>query len=142
MQTSARSVPAAQPAVSKPDAPNQAIAIAAGPKVETGTAVKAELAPTVRAEPAKLPDAPKSSGLPVNGQELYRRLREYDAKLAAQKLCAVGALLTHVSNAGVKAGFTPNVSEWTGSAIPFAVNVVKEFEQSVRQDKPEPRPVP
>ncbi len=83
-------------------------------------------------------EAPKSI-LPSNGQELHRRLQDYDAKLAAQKLCQRGQLLAHVTQAGVKAGFTANMSDWTGPAIPFAVDAVKEFEQSARQAKPEPR---
>lgn len=85
------------------------------------------------------PEAPKTTGLPTNGQELHRRLQEYDAKLAAQKVCPRGALLAHVTQAGVKAGFTANMAEWAGSAIPFAVDAVKEFEQTARQAKPEPR---
>lgn len=78
-------------------------------------------------------------GLPSNGQELHRRLQEYDAKLATQKVCSRGALLAHVTQAGVKAGYTANMSEWSGPAIPFAVDAVKEFEQAARQGKPEPR---
>jgi hypothetical protein len=78
--------------------------------------------------------------LPANGQELHRRLRDYDAKLASQKLCNVGALLAHVTQAGVKAGYTANMSEWSGPAIQFAVDAVKEFEQSIRTARtPEPR---
>ena len=96
-----------------------------------------------RPEPAKPVEmkieAPKSS-LPVNGQELHRRLQDYDAKLAAQKLCQRGALLAHVTQAGVKAGYTSNMSDWNGPAIPFAVDAVKAFEQTVRQSKPEARP--
>jgi hypothetical protein len=84
-------------------------------------------------------ETPKTAGLPANGQELHRRLREYDAKLASQKLCPVGALLAHVTQAGVKAGYSANMSEWTGPALPFAVEAVKEFEQTARQTKPEPR---
>ncbi len=38
-----------------------------------------------------------------------------------------------------KGGYTANMSDWTGAAIPFAVDTVKEFEQSLRQSKPEPR---
>lgn len=84
-------------------------------------------------------EAPKATNLPSNGQELHRRLREYDAKLAAQKLCPVGALLAHVTQAGVKAGYTANMSEWNGPAIQFAVDAVREFDQTARQGKPEPR---
>ena len=109
------------PAPAKPQAANvepvEATAVVAAPKVE----------------------APKTTGLPSNGQELHRRLQEYDAKLAAQKVCSRGALLAHVTQAGVKAGFTANMTDWSGPAIPFAVDAVKEFEQSARQAKPEPR---
>jgi hypothetical protein len=87
------------------------------------------------------PDGKATPGLPATGVELHRRLQDYDAKLAQQKLCVRGALLAHVTQAGVKAGYTANMAEWTGAAIPFAVEVVKEFEQSVRAggSKPEPR---
>lgn len=84
-------------------------------------------------------ESSKTVSLPSNGPELHRRLREYDAKLASQKLCPVGALLAHVTQAGVKAGFTANLNEWTGPAIQFAVDVVREFDQNARQGKPEPR---
>jgi len=78
--------------------------------------------------------------LPANGQELHRRLQDYDAKLAAQKLCVRGALLAHVTQAGVKAGYTANLTDWTGPAISLAVEAVKEFEQSLRSGgKSEPR---
>lgn len=87
-------------------------------------------------EPAK-PTA--TTNRPANGQELHRRLREYDSKLAAQKLCTVGALLAHVTQAGVKAGYSANMTEWAGPAIPFAVDAVKEFEQSLRAGRAEPR---
>ena len=60
-------------------------------------------------------------------------MQDYDAKLASQKLCSRGALLAHVTQAGVKAGYTANMSDWTGPAIPFAVDAVKEFEQTMRQ---------
>jgi hypothetical protein len=112
------------------------------PKIEQpkAEAPKPEVPKTEPMKPdaAKL-DATKPTGLPANGQELHRRLQDYDAKLAAQKLCQRWALLAHVTQAGVKAGFTANMSDWAGPAIPFAVDAVKEFEQSVRQTKSEPR---
>ena len=87
-------------------------------------------------EPAKA-EAPKreaaKASLPANGQELHRRLRDYDARLAGQKLCNVGALLAHVTQAGVKAGFTANMTEWNGPAIPFAVDAVKAFELTLKK---------
>lgn len=76
---------------------------------------------------------PQPQALPSNGDELHRRLREYDAKLASQKLCNVGALLTYVAQAGAKAGYGEDLSAWTGPAIPFAVEAVKAFENQVRR---------
>lgn len=73
--------------------------------------------------------------LPANGEELHRRLREYDAKLSKQNLCGVGALLSHVTEAGVKAGFPYEIASWTGPAIPFAVDVVKQFEAGLRSNR-------
>lgn len=102
------------------------------------------------APPAPAP-APKDEGrltkdegrekpsLPANGQELHRRLRDYDAKLASQKVCPIGALLAHVTQAGVKAGYGPNMTDWTGPAITLAVEAAKEFDQTVRDRKGEPR---
>jgi hypothetical protein len=89
-------------------------------------------------QPAVAQPAPQPN-LPANGTELHRRLQDYDAKLASQKLCSRGALLAHVTQAGVKAGFTANLTDWTGPAIPFAVDAVKEFEKNLRAEKPEPR---
>jgi hypothetical protein len=91
-------------------------------------------------KPAPAESGKPTHSLPANGQELHRRLQEYDAKLASLKLCVRGALLAHVTQAGVKAGYSANLADWTGPAIPFAVDVVKEFEITVRSPgKPEPR---
>lgn len=111
--------------VEKPEPPKKV-----EPKKETPEPMKSES----KAEPKT------GHPLPANGQELHRRLQDYDAKLAAQKLCVRGALLAHVTQAGVKAGYTANMADWSGAAIPLAVEAVKEFEQTVRgSGKPEPR---
>ena len=89
--------------------------------------------------PPATKEPPKTTQIPANGLELHRRLREYDAKLASQKLCQPGALLAHVTQAGVKAGYSANMTDWTGPAIPFAVEVVREFDQNLRSGKSEPR---
>lgn len=75
----------------------------------------------------------EANNLPANGEELHRRLRDYDAKLAAQKKCTLGALLTHVAAAGKKAGYGDDLTQWNGPAIPFAVESVKEFEALVNK---------
>jgi hypothetical protein len=85
------------------------------------------------AKPAPRVEVGKSiHALPATGAELHRRLQDYDAKLAVQKLCVRGALLAHVTQSGIKAGYTANLADWSGPAIAFAVDAVKEFEQSIR----------
>jgi hypothetical protein len=83
---------------------------------------------TTEAKPAKLPG---------NGDELHRRLREYDTKLANQKLCGVGALLSHVAQAGAREGFGDDITRWYGPAIAFAAETVKSFESTLRASQPE-----
>ena len=82
----------------------------------------------------KREDAPSrrdEKGIPASGQELHQRLRDYDARLASTKVCQPGALLAHVTQAGVKAGFAANIVEWNGPAISFAIDAVREFEHSI-----------
>ncbi len=89
---------------------------------------KPKLVPAAVAPQPPKPAAPKpATQLPDSGEELHRRLREYDAKLATDKRCGLGALLSHVSQAGVKAGFGDDITRWTGPAIQFAVDTVKTF---------------
>jgi hypothetical protein len=87
------------------------------------------------AVPAAKAPAEKPAALPADGAELHRRLQDYDAKLAAQKVSPRGALLAHVTQAGIKAGYSANITEWSGAAIAFAADAVKEFEQSARAAK-------
>jgi hypothetical protein len=88
--------------------------------------------------PVKSKSSPKlASTLPNNGEELHRRLRDYDNKLATQKLCTLGALLSHVSQAGQKAGFGEDITKWEAEAIAWAVETVKAFDAKVRHPKAE-----
>lgn len=80
-------------------------------------------------------EEPAKSALPADGHELHQRLKDYDAKLAAQKLCTVGSLLTFVAQAGEVAGFGPDLTAWAGPAIPLAVAKVKEFETQLRANR-------
>jgi hypothetical protein len=93
---------------------------------------------------AKLPSAPKpeppkpaakigGTTLPANGAELQRRLYDYDARLAAQGLCAQGDLVKHVVQAGVKAGYDSDLATWSGKAIALAVEQTRAFEARCRQ---------
>jgi hypothetical protein len=60
-------------------------------------------------------------------------LRDYDAKLAGKRLCTVGALLNHVAMRGAEAGYGTDIAAWSGPAIPFAVDAVKQFEAGLNQ---------
>jgi hypothetical protein len=77
--------------------------------------------------------AAASPALPANGEELQRRLTDYDAKLAAQGVCPRGELLRHVLEAGRKAGFGPDLTAWSGPAILLAVEETRVFEARARQ---------
>jgi hypothetical protein len=70
----------------------------------------------------------KPAALPATGAELHQRLQDKDARLAKEKRCDRGALLAHVTQAGVKAGYPHDLTKWDGPAIAFAVEAVKEFE--------------
>jgi hypothetical protein len=128
----------------KPDAPKPPSAKVEAPAELTPTRSVSEGAATpTRSVSEATPTRSVSEGapktnLPANGQELHRRLRDYDTRLAEKKLCNLGALLAHVTQAGVKAGYTANMAEWNGPAIPFAVDAVKDFETTLK--KAEARP--
>jgi Rad52/22 family double-strand break repair protein len=65
--------------------------------------------------------------LPADGSELHRRLLEADSELAGKRLCKAGALLGHVSQAGTRAGYGTDMSQWSGPAIELAVAETKVF---------------
>jgi hypothetical protein len=67
------------------------------------------------------------AALPSSGVELHQRLRQADSELAARGLCPIGALLAHVTQAGVKAGFGSDLNQWTGPAIDLAVAETRSF---------------
>jgi hypothetical protein len=84
------------------------------------------------AKPAPRPTATeKKAGVPADGVELHRRLREADSDLAAKGLCPIGALLAHVTQAGVKAGFGADLNQWTGPAIELAVSETRAFKSKL-----------
>lgn len=73
-----------------------------------------------------------AANLPATGEELHRRLLDYDGKLAKDRLCPAGTLLSHVAKAGAKAGYGEDIATWAGPAIPFAVEVVRTFQSHLR----------
>lgn len=87
---------------------------------------------TAPAQPVQQKENATPPNLPATGGELLARVTAYDDKLAAAKRISRGALVAHVVGAGVKAGYPANVADWTGPAIPFAVEAVKEFEAGLK----------
>src|SRR5437660_549723 len=81
------------------------------------------------AAPAKAPPADprpaavalRANALPADGADLLRRLKDHDARLAAQGLCRPGDLVAHVRRAGVVAGAPEDVAAWGADAIALAV---------------------
>lgn len=93
--------------------------------------------------PPKKKPAPQEPdpNLPKDGAELHKRLRDYDAKLAAEKVCSLGALLVYVADCGVKAGFQDDIAQWNGQvAIRYAIATTKQFEATARANLKEPSP--
>ena len=81
-------------------------------------------------------EAPKSKTRPkpaATGDEFVRRLEEYDAKLASQKVCGKGDLVRHITQAGIQAGYDADLSKWDAAAIAFAHEQTRQFEGQVRQ---------
>ncbi len=74
---------------------------------------------------------PKGNPLPNNGAELHRRLREADNQLFTSGKCQLGALLSFVTQVGVKAGYSADLGTWTGPAIELAVSAVREFKSKI-----------
>jgi hypothetical protein len=79
--------------------------------------------------------------LPTTGAELVQRLQEYESKLVGLGLCARGALLAHVTAAGIKAGHAADLKTWTAAAIKIAVDETKAFEAQARKQRAERKEV-
>ena len=58
------------------------------------------------------------------------------AKLAAQGLCPQGALVKHVVDAGVKAGYDADLATWSGPAMLLAAEETRAFEGQARANQP------
>src|SRR5262249_50811477 len=110
-------------------------AFALPPKKAPAPAAKTPTAPAAAKPQAPAKTAAKLAGpaLPANGEELQRRLYDYDSRLARQGLCQQGDLVKHVVQAGVQAGHDSDLATWSGPAIAIAVEQTKVFEAQLRQ---------
>jgi hypothetical protein len=115
--------PKARQIVSTPRLPSSAQAPAAAP-AEKKPAAKTTAITATPARPTK--------GMPVNGEELHRRLAEKDRLLAEAGVCKAGDLVKHVVEAGVKQGLEKDLAVWGPPAIQLAIEEVRKFE-SVRK---------
>src|SRR3984957_5155371 len=76
---------------------------------------------------AKVPH-PKLA-LPADGVELRQRLQLYEDQLVKNEQCRPGELLRFVVEAGVAAGYAPDLTTWEGPAIQLAVEQTKAFKE-------------
>lgn len=90
---------------------------------------------------AARPAAKSAPAMPANGNELQRRLYDYDARLAQQGICQPGELVKHIVQAGVKAGHEADLGNWSGPAIALAVEEARAFEARMRQQTREHKEV-
>lgn len=88
-------------------------------------------APVEEAPPPKPAPAQKQKkvdkSLPADGKALLTTLSDYDANLAKSGACQRGDLLKYVEQAGVRAGYEPDIGAWSGEAIALAVEETKAF---------------
>lgn len=120
--------PAKKQIVAPPQLPAFAVKKSQQNRATTGAAPP----PSPPALPPGPPLAPPPQ-LPATGAELHRRLQDYDAKLAGNKVSNRGALLAHVTACGVRAGYPADMTEWAGEAIAAAAGWVREFESDTRR---------
>ena len=91
------------------------------------------------AAPAPKPVEKKpESKLPATGAELHARLSKFDTKLAGEKKCQVGDLLSFVTQAAVERGFGDEMLAWDAPAIEFATDTAKRFAKSLDAREPQP----
>ncbi len=99
-------------------------------------AAPAALAAKEEAGPKRLEARKSPAGaqrMPANGEELLQRLRDYEAKLVEEGVCADGDLLRHIAEAGEKAGFGPDLATWTKPGIALAAKETRTFEARARR---------
>lgn len=80
----------------------------------------------------KTQPTPEQQPKPMTGERFAERLREKDAALAHEGLCAPGELVAHVTATGVKGGWSAMPKDWKGQAIEDGIACVKQFEADRR----------
>ncbi len=82
--------------------------------------------------PSPVPPPAEKKALPQTGVELHERLKSRDAKLAEERRCQIGDLLSYVAREGSARGYGPDITTWTTSGIEFAKVAVKDFEANLK----------
>jgi hypothetical protein len=77
--------------------------------------------------------AAKAHRMPADGEELLKRLQDYEAKLVEEGVCEKGALVRHITEAAEKAGFGAEVATWTKPVIALAAKETRTFETQARR---------
>ncbi len=68
---------------------------------------------------------------PSTGEELLRRVADYEQKLVASRRCDRGILLEHLRNYGQSQGWPVEIQHWPGEVLPQAVQAVKAYAASL-----------
>src|SRR5262249_23140873 len=118
------------PAWALPAAPR----LAATPEPAKGKAEKKE-----PKKPAEKESARGGKSIPQNGDELRRRLYDYDERLAKRGSSSRGGRVKRGVRAGPAQGYEPDLSPGAGPAILLAVEETKNFEARARQQASAPR---
>jgi hypothetical protein len=82
--------------------------------------------------PAQKPQQAEAREMPKTGRELHDRLKDYDAKLAAQGMIQPGALLEHVARSCELAGFGSQMYNYSQAAIELATAETKKFSEELQ----------
>jgi hypothetical protein len=101
------------------------------PKRRVGSTSPLESGP--KSLPERKADSSNDHRMPADGEELEQRLTGYEAKLVEEGICAKGDLFKHITEAGKKAGFGPDLSAWDKLGIALAARETREFESVARR---------
>ncbi|VTS04240.1 Rad52/Rad22 family DNA repair protein [Tuwongella immobilis] len=100
------------------------------------TAAAVSVAPRSDSPTGSTPPRANPANRPTTGLELQRRLRERDEEYSRDGRCNVGALLAHVTQAGIRAGYSADLTTWNQEAIDLAIEETRKFRDSHPASKP------
>lgn len=86
--------------------------------------------------PPHVPQINGGCGLPLNGRELVRRLRDHDERLAKDGTCRPGELLSAIDGWGRDEGLGEDVSKWNPDVYGAVAAFVAKWQAQMKEDNP------